>query len=91
MALITIKDRRVRVALYFLPQVATKKNQYKSLKGMLKSYNDEAVNGAIEFIVTQMYKHYPTSKDRFYAGFMFEDVHYGWDLVTSLEAFGGIR
>ena len=71
-------------ALKFLRYLRSAKcitsQQYKSVKGMLISNNEEAVSSARKFIKSEMYKMYPTDKDKFY--FSFEGI--GWSAVDSI-------
>lgn len=54
--------------------------QYKSIKGILRSNNEEAVSNAREFIKSEMYKMYPTDKDKFY----FSVNGLGWSAVDKI-------
>lgn len=71
-------------ALNFLRHLRDNKRitsqQYKSIKGILRSNNEEAVSNAREFIKSEMYKMYPTDKDKFY--FSFDGC--GWSTVDNI-------
>lgn len=60
--------------------------QFRSIRGMIKSGNKEALEGACCFLYKSMYKAYPSDKDRFHFYHVDEKrkIFGGWHLVTNL-------
>lgn len=57
--------------------------QYRSLRGMLKSNSIEAQKGAVRFLVKYLHESYPSDKDKFHFGF----DGYTWRDVDRLRTY----
>lgn len=60
--------------------------QFRSLRGMIKSGNKDAIEGACRFIYKSLYESHPSEKDRFHFYYVDEEhkIFGGWSLVSRL-------
>lgn len=80
----TIITNRAKFLLVFLLEnKAITTQQYRTAKGML--YSDSVSRKqAVEYIQGEMYRLYPTDKERFSFSIVYGNSVYGWGFVKSL-------
>ena len=64
--------------LHYLSNINSQ--QFRSIRGMLNSGNEEAERSARNFIKSKAYEEYPTDKDKFY----FQFNGRGWSIVDEI-------